>query len=73
MSPCVAPELTRLTRELRTVTQQVNIFSAIHITQKCFSIYKNVPSMIIPVVNQINKVDLLTSLVSKIQLNVILS
>jgi hypothetical protein len=71
MSPCVTPELTRRTRDLPTFTQQVNIFSAIHITQKCFTIYKNIPSMIIPVVNQINPVDLLTSYVSKIHFNVI--
>jgi hypothetical protein len=73
MSPCVALELTRWTRGLPAVTQQVNMFSAIRITQKCFTIYKNIPSVIIPVVNQINPVDLLTSYASKIHFNVILS
>jgi hypothetical protein len=72
MRPCVAPELTRWTRDLPTVTQQVNIFSANH-TQKCFTIYIYIPSMIIPVVNQIFPVELLTSNVSKIHFNVILS
>jgi len=72
MSPYVVPELARWTRDLPTVTQQVNIFYAIHTTQKCFTVYKNIPSMIIPVVNQINPVDLLTSYVSKIHFTVIL-
>jgi hypothetical protein len=66
MCPCVAPELTRWTRHLQTVTQKVYIYSAIHITQRCFTIYKHIPSLIIPVVNQINPLDLLISHVSKI-------
>jgi len=73
MSPRVVPQLTRWTRDLPAVTQQVNIFSTIHITRKCFTIYKNIPSMVILVVNQINPVDLLTSYVSTIHFNVILS
>ena len=73
MSSCVAPSLTRWTSGLPTVIQQVNKFSAIHITQKYFTIYKNIPSMIIPVTNQINPIELLKSYVSKIHFNVILS